>query len=199
MKRRDLLKSAVALPAAAALAQEPAVPPKPTPRAVEETPRIEASVPDAIADPLPHFFNVDQFAALKRLSGLLMPAIGTTPGALEARAPEFLDFLLGQSPEDRQKLYRAGLDKLNSEANHRYSKMFSDLDSAQADAVLAPLHQPWTYNAPVDPLARFLASAKDDVMTATVNSREWISVVSKRNRRSNGMNAYWTPIDPLIA
>ena len=199
MKRRDLLKSAVALPAAAVLAQEPAVPPKPTPRAIEETPRIEASVPDAIADPLPRFFNAEQFAALKRLSDLLMPAIGATPGALQARAPEFLDFLIGQSPQDRQSLYRTGLDKLDAEAKHRYSKMFSDLDAAQADAVLAPLHQPWTYNAPADPLARFLAAAKDDVMTATVNSREWISVVSKRSRRSNGINAYWTPIDPLIA
>ena len=36
-----------------------------------------------------------------------------------------------------------------------------------------PLRAPWTYDAPADPLARFLAAAKQDVRTATVNSREY--------------------------
>ncbi|MGI8989102.1 MAG: gluconate 2-dehydrogenase subunit 3 family protein [Bryobacteraceae bacterium] len=200
MKRRDILKSFAVLPAAAsALAQEPVVPPKPTPAAIDETPKIQAGVPDSIAETVTHFFLAEEFSALRRLSDLLMPAIGETPGALEARAPEFLDFLLSQSPPDRQKLYRGGLDKLNAEARHRYSKSFSDLDATQADAVLAPLHGAWTYAAPADPLARFLREAKEDVMTATVNSREWVAVVSKRSRRANGVAMYWSAIEPLEA
>ncbi len=202
MKRRAILKSLAVLPAAAVLpAQEPAVPPKPTPSVVEETPRIQASVPDAIAETVPQFFSAEAFSALRRLSDLLMPAVnttsGTTPGALQAHAPEFLDFLIGQSPPERQNLYRTGLDRLNADARHRYSKPFSDLDAGQADSVLAPLHAPWTYNGPADPLARFLQTAKEDVMTATVNSREWIGVVSKRGRRGGNVNTYWLPIDPI--
>ena len=117
MKRRVLLKSLAALPAAATLAaQEPAVPPKLTPSVVEETPRIQASVPDAVAETVPKFFSTEAFSALKRLSDLLMPASGAkpgeTPGALQAHAPEFLDFLIGQSPAERQTLYRTGLDQI---------------------------------------------------------------------------------------
>ncbi|MDQ6700408.1 MAG: gluconate 2-dehydrogenase subunit 3 family protein [Acidobacteriota bacterium] len=202
MKRRAILKSLAALPAAAVLpAQEPAVPPKPTPSVVEETPKIQASVPDAIAETVPQFFSADAYSALKRLSDLLMPAVttvsGSTPGAIQAHAPEFLDFLIGQSPADRQALYRTGLDRLNAEARRRYSKAFSELDARQADSVLAPLHAAWTYVGPVDPLARFLQTAKEDVMTATVNSREWIGVVSKRGRRGGNVNTYWLPIDPI--
>ncbi|MDQ6664257.1 MAG: gluconate 2-dehydrogenase subunit 3 family protein [Acidobacteriota bacterium] len=198
MKRRDVLKSFAVLPAAASVrAQEPVVPPKPTAAAVEETPKIQASVADAIADTVTHFFSSEEFAALRRLSDLLMPAIGETPGAMEARAPEFLDFLLSQSPPERQKLYRGGLEKLNAESRHRYSRGFADLDATQADTVLAPLHGAWTYSAPSDPFARFLAAAKEDVMTATANSREWIAVASKRSRRANGVAMYWSSIEPL--
>lgn len=198
MKRRDVLKSFAVLPAAASVrAQEPVVPPKPTAAAVEETPKIQASVADAIADTVTHFFSSEEFAALRRLSDLLMPASGETPGAMEARAPEFLDFLLSQSPPERQKLYRGGLEKLNAESRHRYSRGFADLDATQADTVLAPLHGAWTYSAPSDPFARFLAAAKEDVMTATANSREWIAVASKRSRRANGVAMYWSSIEPL--
>ncbi len=200
MNRRAILKSLAALPAAAALpAQESAVPPKPSPSVVEETPRIQASVPDAIAETVPQFFSPEAFSALKRLSDLLMPAIGATPGALAAHAPEFLDFLIGQSPADRQTLYRAGLDRLNADALRRFSRPFSELKAEQADSVLEPLHATWTYAGPEDPFARFLQTAKEDVMTATVNSREWIDVVSKRGRRGGNVNTYWLPIDPIQA
>ena len=64
---------------------------------------------------MPHFFTAQQFAALRKLSDLLHPPANSVPGALEAKAPEFLDFLLGQSSADRQQLYRIGLDGLNAQ------------------------------------------------------------------------------------
>lgn len=182
MKRRHFTQSLLALPAAPALLGQ-------------EVPKIDFSVPDTGAEPLPHFFTPPQLAALRRLSDLILPAINGTPGALEARAPEFLDFLLGQSPADRKALYRNGLDALNATARRKYAKAFADLDATQADAVLAPLHQNWTYDAPADPLAAFLREAKADVLTATVNSREWISVVSQRSRGASGTSIYWHPIE----
>ena len=99
-----------------------------------------------------------------------MPASSTpngAPGALEAEAPEFLDFLLSQSAADRQQLYRNGLDGLNSQAKKRFSKLFADVDAGQADTLLAPLRDPWTYDAPSDPVAAMLRAAKDDVRRAT--------------------------------
>ena len=67
-----------------------------------------------VAEPVVRFFTAPQFSALRKLCETMMPAIGKAPGALDARAPEFLDFLLGESPKERQQLYRTGLDPLNN-------------------------------------------------------------------------------------
>ena len=142
MNRRTILKSLVAAQAAAVLPAQ--APPKDPPRAVEESPKVELSVPDANAEPIARFFTKEQFAALTRLGELFEPSSGQTPGAREAHAAEFLDFLLSQSPPPRQTLYRVGLDRLNSESAHRYKQPFAALDAQQASAVLEPLRRPWT-------------------------------------------------------
>ncbi|HYP14470.1 MAG TPA: gluconate 2-dehydrogenase subunit 3 family protein [Bryobacteraceae bacterium] len=217
IRRRRFVKTLAAAPAGSALlAQQPAPAPgvqaqpapgvplnpaqpvQPPPRPAGELPKIEITLPDAAADPAPRFFAAAQFAALQKLSGMLMPSGGSTPGALEAKAPEFLDFLIGRSPVERQQLYKAGLDALNAQANRRFKKAFPDLEPAQADEVLAPLRAPWTPEPPTDPLARFLQAAKRDVRTATVNSREYSTAsVGGAGRRGGGggTGLYWYPLD----
>jgi hypothetical protein len=195
MKRRQALQSlagisiAGAMPVPALPQQPPAAP------AVKETPKLEAAVADAAAEGLHPFFSTDQFAALARLAEVLMPAAPDSPGAKEAGAAEFLDFLLSESPPGRQALYRDGLDKLNAEARGRYAKPFAELAAAEIDALLAPLHQPWTYAGAADPLVAFLQAAKLDVMHATMNSREWAIARAKRSRRAGGLGTYWHPIE----
>ena len=115
MKRRRFVQSLVAVPAAPALVAQlpqgqpaPGVPTNPTQgvqppvRAAEEV-KLEVSIPDGPTQPVPRYFNATQFGALRRLSDLFMPAIGSRPGALEASAPEFLDFLIGESPAERKR------------------------------------------------------------------------------------------------
>ena len=46
-----------------------------------------------------------------------------------------------------------------------------------------------------DPLARFLVAAKQDVRTATMNSREWNTAGAAGGRRTGGTGLYWYPID----
>jgi hypothetical protein len=191
MNRRTVLKSLVAAPAAAAL---PAQTPKEKPRPVEESPKIELSVPDANAEPVARFFTKDQFAALTHLSELFEPSTPQTPGAREAHAAEFLDFLISQSPSVRQTLYRTGLDRLNSDSAHRYNRPFAALDSQQSAAILEPLRRPWTYEDPSDPLENFLRAARTDILEATRNSYEFISVVSKRSRNASGVGEFWYPL-----
>jgi ABC-type sugar transport system substrate-binding protein len=108
MKRRRFLKAMVAAPAAPALfAQQPLAPSNPvsaTPTAaaasaVGELPKIESTVADAAADMQPNFFTAQQFSALQKLSDLLMPSLKGVPGALDTHVPEFLDFLIGSSPD----------------------------------------------------------------------------------------------------
>ena len=192
MKRRRFVQALIAAPAVpAALAQQPA-PPAPAP-SLEGIPKIGIAVPDAGAETVAKFFSKEQFAALRRVSEILMPpgAGGAgSPGALDAGAPEFLDFLIGASDAARQRVYRSGLDALNAQARKNFNKSFSDLDASQAESLMSALHQPWGYQPPADPAAEFLQSAKQDVRTATLNSREY-SV----GRRFAGSGLYWYPLD----
>ena len=154
---------------------------------------------DAVGEPVAHFFTAPQLAALRRLSDLLMPPMKGEPGALDAGVPEFLDFLIGQSPADRKQLYRSGLDMLNAHAAKQFGKPFAELYAKQADAIVRPLLVlvPWSFELPKEPGARFLAAAHDDIRTATRNSREVSAAAVAAGRRPLGAQLYFLPVDPI--
>lgn len=199
MRRRRFIQTlaatpAVALPVTAELHAQQGSPARPAPT-TEDAPKLEIASLDAVAEGVPRYFSALQFAALRKLSDILMPPLNGMPGALEAEAPEFLDFLISKSPADRQQIYKAGLDALNAQAQRQFRKAFAEVDEAQAATLLAPLRQPWTYEPPADPLARFLREAKADVRTATQNSRVYATAGSAGGRRGGGMGQYWYPLD----
>jgi len=198
MKRRSFFRTLVSAPAASALLaqQQPQAAPGLPGRQTVEPPKLEATATDQAGDPVPRFFNAQQFAALSKVSEMLMPPLNGAPGAVEARVPEFLDFLIGESQADRQQVYGAGLDALNAESKRRFNKPFAEIGAGEADMLLAPLRAPWTYDPPSDPLANFLVTAKQDVRTATMNSREWNSAggAAGGRRGFGGTGLYWNPI-----
>src|SRR3954452_22140013 len=129
MKRRGFVKTLIALPAAPALAEQQQQPASPQTPVVQppaggrggrfgqgNIPKFELTSTEALGDPVIRFFTPPQFAALHKLSDVLMPPMGGMPGALACGAPEFLDFLIGSSPADQQAIYRNGLDTLNTRA-----------------------------------------------------------------------------------
>jgi hypothetical protein len=186
MKRRQAIRALLGAPAVAAI---------PLPAMAQEMPKLATSTADAVGEPSVHYFSSPQMAALRRLGDLVVPAGAGRPGARDAQAAEFLDFLIGQSPADRQSLYRNGLDHLQSEARSRFSTAFESLTPQQADAVLAPLHADWTYAAPPEPFARFLREAKEDLIAATMNSHEFSDAQAAAGRRPSGMGTYWYPVE----
>ncbi|HVW86210.1 MAG TPA: gluconate 2-dehydrogenase subunit 3 family protein [Bryobacteraceae bacterium] len=206
MKRRRFVQALAGAPAASALlAQQPGanqsapgIPVNPTrgiqppgSAAAEELPKLEPSFADDVAGTIPRFFTSPQMAALRKLSEVLEPPMAGSPGAIAAGAPEFLDFLIGQSPADRQQVYRAGLDGLNAHAKKQFNKSFADLEASQTETLLASLKQPWTFEEPADPVARFLRAAKADLRTATMNTRDYTA----GGRRFAGTGLYWYPLD----
>lgn len=199
MKRRRFIQTlaatpAVALPVTSELQAQQGAPARPAPTA-EDAPKLEIASLDVGGETVARYFSAPQFAALRKLSDILAPPLNGLPGALDAEAPEFLDFLISKSPADRQQLYKAGLDALNAQALRQFKKAFAEVDEAQAAKLLAPLRQPWTYEPPADPFARFLREAKQDVRTATQNSRAYIMASSSGGRRGGGMGQYWYPLD----
>ncbi len=214
MKRRRFLRAIAAAPVApavivsqqAAHAQEPARPTVQQPAQAVPQPAnsgapkpLAGAHPDVVAEPVARFFTHPEFEALQKLSDVLVPASNGNPGALDANVPQFIDFLIGQSPADRQRLYKSGLDLLNARATKQFNKTFGALDTKQADSILKPLivPVPWMYDPPSDLGVHFATTAHEDIRTATRNSREWADAAAKAGRRIAGPQLYWNEIDPI--
>ena len=199
MKRRSLLKSVAAAGALTPLAPAQTPPP---PRQETQAPpsaadnlKIELAPPHSAGMPVTTFFSAAQLAALRKLSEIVVPTINERPGAVEAGAPEFLDFYISRSAAAVQDLYRAGLDRLNAEAQRAHRKGFGELTAEQAAPILKPMTAEWTYAGPQDSFARFLVRAKEDLLRATTNSREYATAMSGTSRSSGGVGYYWFPVE----
>jgi hypothetical protein len=214
MKRRNFVQSLLVVPAASVAAQQAAPPvpapqppapaPRPVqnPRSAQNVPKLALTEPDAAAETTTGFFTPAQFAALNKLAEILVPPIKNNPGALDAHAPEFLDFLISRSPAPDQNLYRNGLDGLSTAAQKHFHKPFAELDAKDADTIIRPLliARAWDRDIPKDPMQHFLVQVHDDLRTATMNSAEWASAsaASGRGRFNQGRRFYWKPIDPRV-
>jgi hypothetical protein len=214
MRRRDFVKAMVAASASAKtmLGQETQTPPvaPSVPPAAQKAPgpvpwmrglmevkplSIASVVPDAVAQAEAYFFNEQQLATLRRLSEILVPPLKGYPGAKEAGTPEFIDFLIGVSPPERQQMYQSGLDRLNVEAHQHFGAPFSTLEKSQADQLIRPWLRTWmTDHPPTEPYARFINIAHSDIRTATINSQAW----SDARIKTPDLELYWFPVDPDI-
>ena len=76
MKRRRMLQSVLGVSAAStlpsALFSQEKKPDSAPP--IEENPKLDLTMPDAVAGGVPRFFDVTQLAALRRLGEILVPA-----------------------------------------------------------------------------------------------------------------------------
>jgi len=210
MQRRDFVKAIVAATVStqAALAQQPVALPPQAPKAPAPEPWMRGLLevkplpmtplaPDLVARTDSSFFTAQQSATLRRLCELLQPPYKSYPGAIEAGTPEFLDFLIGASPADRQALYREGLDRLESEAQSHFQKPFAGLDPAQADQLIRPWLKAWMNDhPPSEPHARFLNIAHTEIRTATINSPAWSDAARAAGQRPPNIDLYWYPVDP---
>lgn len=221
MKRRNFVQNLLLAPVAPAVAAaagqappekaaahakpetEPKTPVRRRPWGPQRVPKLDLTGVDLTGQPAPHYFTAAQFATLQKLGALLVPPLKNNPGALDAQAPEFLDFLVSVSPDERQNLYQFGLDSLDSQSKNQFQKPFCDLDAQQAGRILRPLLvvRPWAEDFPSDPLQKFIAQVHEDLRAATENSREWAAASEKSGRRFTrgfrGSGYYWFPIDPI--
>jgi len=219
MRRRDFVKGILAASAAARAGvgqQATQAPPAPAPLSsvphglppagptpwmtglMEVKPlELTALVPDAVAQTEAHFFNEVETQTLRRFCQVLMPPLKGFPGALDADAPEFLDFLVGVSPRPRQQMYLAGLERLDADARKKFNVPFAKVTDDQADELIRPWLRAWmSDHPPVEPHARFINLAHSDVRKATVNSQEWSDAARAAGRVETDQDLYWYPIDP---
>jgi Gluconate 2-dehydrogenase subunit 3 len=153
-------------------------------------------VPDAVAQTTASFFTDRQFATLQRFSEIMVPAYNGYPGAIEAGTPKFLDFLIGISPPERQRMYQSGLDRLSAEAMERFNVAFAQVSAEQADQLIRPWLRTWMENNPPnEPYANFINVAHNDIREATMNSPAWSDAQQAKGQQPRA-DLYWYPIDP---
>lgn len=209
MLRRDFVRAALTIGIAPRLllAQQQGAtappPPAPIPWTLGLNPRTplpEVEVAEDIAISEARFFSALQMQTLSRLADVLVPPFDGKPGALQSGVPEFLDFLIGNSPEVRKQVYAGGLDWLESEAQKKHNTAFAKLDEAQAGALITPWLRTWMNDhPPTEAHADFINIAHDEIRTATVNSRAWFDA-TKHSSESDPFNSslYWYPIEPDV-
>ncbi len=206
MLRRDFVRTVISISLAPKLllAQQRATsappPPAPVPWTLglnPKTPLPLTEVADEIAETEGSFFTQVQMGTFARLCNVLLPPIGNRPGAVQAGTPLFLDFLIGSSPEARQRVYTGGLDWLEGESERQYKLPFARLSDVQADALLKPWLRTWmTDHPPTERHADFINIAHEDIRTATVNSKAWNDAASAAEQDWVTGGLYWSPIEP---
>jgi hypothetical protein len=162
-----------------------------------KTPIPQTAVAEGIAEAKLSFFTAPQMESLERLCDLLMPAMGGKPGAVDAETPQFLDLLIGQSPEPRKKIYAGGLAWIEAEAQKKFKMAFAKLDDGQASELLKPWLRTWmSDHPPVESHADFVNVAHDDIRESTFNSKAWAESALASTHEGTPTGVYWSPVDP---
>jgi hypothetical protein len=162
------------------------------------TPLPHTMAADSLSDTVPSFFSAANMETLSRLADVMLPRTSSHPGALDAKTPQFLDFLIGHSPAVRGSLYTTGLNWLEAEARLKYKKPFAQLETAQIDPLIKPWLRTWmTDHPPTQTHADFVNIVHADIRAATENSEVWFDSLDAKGQEGT-MQLYWSPIDPDI-
>ena len=135
LDRRSMLQLLGSVPVAAGLTWTEAE------AAQAATSAQAARRPSARAAYKPKFFTAHEYATVRLLVDLIIPADERSGSATDAGVPEFMDFLVGDQP-GRQTAMRGGLGWIDRECEERFDKRFLDCTPAQRAAVLDDIAWP---------------------------------------------------------
>ena len=163
------------------------------------TPNIPVTQPDAVATTDARYFTPARYATLVAFSKAVMPGGQGYPGAVDAGAPEFLDFLIGSSPTERQSMYNSGLDRLNADSMKECKVPFAQADAKQVDMVIRPHLRTWINDHPPTELhLLFVNQVHRDIREATLNSPAYAKAAEAAGDRTPGIGLYVAPLEPTI-
>lgn len=133
MNRREVLSLLALTPITTALNWSP--------EAVARARAVAAHARQNPADLELKFFTPQEFETVKALTDLIIPKDERSGGATDAGAPEFIDYILSEYP-DNQVAVRGGLAWMDNEMRDRTGKAFVAATPAQQTALLDDLAYP---------------------------------------------------------
>ena len=125
----------------------------------------------------PKFFTPHEWATVRLLADVMLPADERSGGATDALVPEFVDFILADplaEPREREALQtqvRGGLAWLDRECRSRLSKPFVECATQERMAVLDDIAWPGKARPEMLPGAAFFTLFRDLVASGFWSSR----------------------------
>ncbi|MDQ6666337.1 MAG: gluconate 2-dehydrogenase subunit 3 family protein [Acidobacteriota bacterium] len=117
----------------------------------------------------PKFLNLHEFATLRRLADLIVPADEHSKGALDAGAAEYIDFMCSRN-SDLGGIFSGGIGWLDEHMQHHHNTTFADAKPAWQTALLDVIAFQKNDSPATGPGIRFFAWARNMVVDAYYTS-----------------------------
>jgi hypothetical protein len=89
----------------------------------------------------PKYFNAEEGSLVEAIASRIIPSTDT-PGAKEAGVPQFIDTMMAEYYQEKEKnAFKDGLKKVDEEAKSAHGKAFVKLSEDEQDAVLTKFDQ----------------------------------------------------------
>ena len=90
---------------------------------------------------IPTFFTPEEYATVAVLADLTLPADDRGPSATAAGVPEFLDFVMSEEMDNRERM-RTGLAWLDTESRTRFTTVFAKASERDQKRILDDIAWP---------------------------------------------------------
>lgn len=148
MDRRETIKNILlgsALAGVGLTSQSCEVDPKDIP-AISKKPNAYGRTPaeikhdKKIADE-PNFFSAEELSTIAILCDIILPPVGDSGGAVDAKVPDFIEFIVKDLPMHQLPI-QGGLMWLNGESHRRFENTFSTLEKGKQIAIIDDIAYP---------------------------------------------------------
>ncbi len=85
------------------------------------------------------FFSVAQMALIGTISDLIIPTDESSPGAVAAEVPAFIDLMINESPAETKKLWTDGLAAIDKISQDKHQLAFTKATAEQQTAMLTEI------------------------------------------------------------
>lgn len=188
ISRRDAVKLLGLAPLAGALHWSPDV----ASRALRSLARAAAAGETGAAF-VPRFFTRHEYATVRVLADLVIPRDERSGSATDAGVPEFMDFMLHESPELQRTAMRGGLAWIDTECSERWGKTFLGCTERERTALLDDIAWPARARPELSQGVAFFSAFRD--LTA---SGFWTTAMGYRDLQymGNVFNPGWRGCPP---
>ncbi|MBO0720453.1 MAG: gluconate 2-dehydrogenase subunit 3 family protein [Blastocatellia bacterium] len=135
----------------------------------------------------PHFFTDDEYGTIARLSELIIPS-DSTPGAREAGASEFIDFIVFSDP-GLQYPFRSGIKWIDSHARYKFGRRFREMKEEEQIELLSHLAYKDRFRAGEEDGREFFRLMREYAVIGFYTSR-----IGMEEIKYPGLKKYWREV-----